>query len=57
MIDTEPLPVPVEVNVEQDASENRVKQEQEVAQKERDELKETLKAMMKLQKERKSRRD
>ena len=50
VINTDPLPVPaVEVSEEQIAAGNRAKQEQEDAKKERDELKETLKQMMKTQ--------
>ena len=45
-VDTEPLPVPVVVNVEQVTAEERIKQKQEAAKKERDELKETLKKIM-----------
>ena len=51
LVDTESLPVPVEVNVEEFAIEERIKQKQEAAKKERDELKETLNQIMKTQKE------
>ena len=52
IIDTEPLPVPaVELSQEQIAADNRAKQERTEAQKERDELKETLKKMLQMQKE------
>ena len=52
VIDTEPLPVPaVELSQEQIAADNRAKQERTEAQKEKDELKETLRKMLQMQKE------